>query len=79
MLSADIRSVSSHIRNNQTHHKKRWQIEILFKRVKQNFPLKYFLATMKMSLKYRYGVLLSQICSSSLFRCNLSENGPSQI
>ena len=24
-------------------YKKRWQIEILFKRVKQNFPLKYFL------------------------------------
>ncbi len=24
-------------------HKKRWQIELLFKQLKQNFPLKYFL------------------------------------
>lgn len=29
-------------------YKKRWQIELLFKRLKQNFPLKYFLATHKM-------------------------------
>ncbi|HEY5593005.1 MAG TPA: hypothetical protein VIK55_18570 [Paludibacter sp.] len=25
------------------NHKKRWQIELLFKQLKQNFPLKYFL------------------------------------
>ncbi|MDO6760448.1 transposase [Tamlana sp. 2_MG-2023] len=24
-------------------YKKRWQIELLFKQLKQNFPLKYFL------------------------------------
>ena len=24
-------------------YRKRWQIELLFKRIKQNFPLKYFL------------------------------------
>lgn len=32
-------------------YKKRWQIEILFKRVKQNFPLKYFLGDNQNAIK----------------------------
>ncbi|MFW0718856.1 IS4 family transposase, partial [Pedobacter sp. N23S346] len=32
-------------------YKKRWQIEILFKRVKQNFPLKYFLGDNENAIK----------------------------
>jgi Transposase DDE domain. len=36
-------------------YKKRWQIELLFKQLKQNFPLKYFWAIMRMPLKSRYG------------------------
>lgn len=29
-------------------YKQRWQIETMFKRLKQSFPLKYFLETIKM-------------------------------
>ena len=32
-------------------YKKRWQIEILFKRIKQNFPLKYFLGDNENAIK----------------------------
>lgn len=32
-------------------YKKRWQIELLFKRVKQNFPLKYFLGDNENAIK----------------------------
>jgi hypothetical protein len=32
-------------------YKKRWQIETLFKRVKQNFPLKYFLGDNENAIK----------------------------
>ena len=38
-------------------YKMRWQIELLFKQLKQNFPLKYFLGDNEMLLKYRYGAL----------------------
>ncbi len=36
-------------------YKQRWQIETLFKRLKQNFPLKYFLETIRMPSKSRSG------------------------
>lgn len=32
-------------------YKKRWQVEILFKRIKQNFPLKYFLGDNENAIK----------------------------
>ncbi|WP_462265363.1 IS4 family transposase [Mucilaginibacter sp.] len=32
-------------------YKKRWQIEVLFKRIKQNFPLKYFLGDNENAIK----------------------------
>jgi IS4 transposase len=35
-------------------YKLRWQIELLFKQIKQNFPLKYFLGTMKTPLKFKF-------------------------
>jgi IS4 transposase len=39
-------------------YKKRWNIELLFKQLKQNFPLKFFLGTMKTPSKYRFAALL---------------------
>jgi hypothetical protein len=39
-------------------YKKRWQIELLFKQLKQNSPLKFFSVIMKIPLKYRSGVHL---------------------
>ncbi len=32
-------------------YKKRWQIELLFKQLKQNFPLKYFLGDNENAIK----------------------------
>ena len=32
-------------------YKKRWQIELLFKRMKQNYPLKYFLGDSENAIK----------------------------
>ena len=32
-------------------YKKRWQIEVLFKRMKQNYPLKYFLGESENAIK----------------------------
>ncbi len=37
-------------------YRKRWQIEVLFKRLKQNYPLKYFLGEVKTQFKYKSGV-----------------------
>lgn len=36
-------------------YKKRWQIELLFKQLKQNFPLKYFWGIMKKQLSFKSG------------------------
>lgn len=33
------------------YYKKRWQIEVLFKRIKQNYPLKYFLGDSENAIK----------------------------
>lgn len=38
-------------------YKKRWQIELLFKKMKQNFQLHYFNVKMKMQLEPKSGVL----------------------
>ena len=43
-------------------YRRRWQIETLFKRLKQNFPLKYFLGDNRNASKSRYG-------SASLHGC----------
>ncbi|MBN4071311.1 IS4 family transposase [Crocinitomix catalasitica] len=54
-------------------YKKRWQIEILFKRVKQNFPLKYFLGDNENAIKIQIWAafiadLLIKIVQSQLKR-----------
>jgi hypothetical protein len=37
-------------------YKQRWQIEMLFKRLKQNMPLQYFLGDNENAIKFKYGV-----------------------
>ena len=54
-------------------YKKRWQIEILFKRIKQNFPLKYFLGDNENAIKIQIwcafiAVLLIKLVQSQLKR-----------
>jgi IS4 transposase len=39
-------------------YKKRWQIELLFKRLKQNFPLKYFLGDSQNAIEIQIWVCL---------------------
>lgn len=36
-------------------YRQRWEIELLFKQIKQNFPLKYFYGEVQMRSKSRYG------------------------
>ena len=36
-------------------YRKRWEIELLFKQIKQNFPLKYFMRKVQMPSKYKFG------------------------
>lgn len=43
-------------------YKQRWQIELLFKQLKQNFPLKYFLGDNENAIDIRYGQLCWPIC-----------------
>jgi len=40
------------------YYKKRWQIELLFKRLKQNFPLKYFLGDSENAIKIQIWCVL---------------------
>lgn len=54
-------------------YKKRWQIELLFKRLKQNFPLKYFLGDNENAIRIQIWCvliadLLIKIISSALKR-----------
>jgi IS4 transposase len=39
-------------------YKKRWEIELLFKKIKQNFPLQNFMEIIRMQYRYRFGVPL---------------------
>jgi len=44
------------------YYKKRWQIELLFKRIKQNFPLKYFLGDSENAIKTQiWAVLIADL------------------
>ncbi|SHF00737.1 IS4 family transposase [Flavisolibacter ginsengisoli] len=44
------------------YYKKRWQIELLFKRIKQNFPLKYFLGDSENAIKIQiWAVLIADL------------------
>ena len=36
-------------------YRKRWEIELLFKQLKQNFPLRYFYGESAMPSRYRLG------------------------
>ncbi len=38
-------------------YQNRWQIEVFFKKLKQNFRLPTSMETIPMQLKYKYGVL----------------------
>ena len=43
-------------------YKKRWQIELLFKRMKQNYPLKYFLGDSENAIKIQiWGALIADL------------------
>ncbi len=43
-------------------YKKRWQIELLFKRIKQNYPLKYFLGDSENAIKIQiWAVLIADL------------------
>jgi hypothetical protein len=44
------------------YYKKRWQIELLFKRIKQNYPLKYFLGDSENAIKIQiWSVLIADL------------------
>lgn len=48
--------------NVANYYKKRWQIELLFKRIKQNFPLKYFLGDSENAIKIQiWAVLIADL------------------
>src|SRR5439155_5033901 len=45
-----------------TIYKRRWMIELLFKQIKQNFPLKYFWGENENAIKMQvYSVLIAQL------------------
>lgn len=44
-------------------YRRRWQIELLFKQLKQNFPLKYFYGESANAIKIQIWVPSSLICS----------------
>ena len=59
-------------------YKKRWQIELLFKRLKQNYPLKYFLGDSENAITIQLwcaliaDLLLKVVKASSKTRCSFS-------
>jgi len=63
------------------YYKKRWQIELLFKRIKQNYPLRYFLGDSENAIKIQiWSVLIADLllkvikkgCGSRLSFSNLA-------
>lgn len=50
-------------------YKKRWQIELLFKRLKQNFPLKYFLGDSENAIKIQVWVCLIAQLIMKVIQC----------
>ncbi len=60
-------------------YRRRWQIESLFKQIKQNFPLRYFYGESATPSKIRYGLHSSQICCCQYFKANSKDVGASQV
>ena len=56
-------------------YKKRWQIEILFKRIKQNFLLKYFLGDNENAIKIQIWSAFIADLLIKLVQRQLKENG----
>lgn len=52
-------------------YRRRWQIESLFKQIKQNFPLRYFYGESANAIKIQIWVTLIANLLLSLLRCRL--------
>lgn len=70
MFKADDGKTYVYVTNNfslpatqiATVYKNRWAIELLFKQIKQNFPIKYFWGSNTNAIKTQvYGVLIAQL------------------
>ena len=55
-------------------YKKRWQIELLFKRLKQNFPLKYFLGDNVNAIEIQIWTVLIANLLMTLIRSSLTKS-----
>ena len=53
-------------------YRRQWQIESLFKQIKQNFPLRYFYGESENAIKIQIWVTLIANLLLSLLRCGLS-------
>jgi IS4 transposase len=59
-------------------YKQRWQIETLFKRLKQNFPLKYFFGDNQNAIEIQIWVSLIIQLIMLVIQRKAIKNGPSQ-
>jgi IS4 transposase len=59
-------------------YKKRWSTELLFKQLKQNFPLKYFLGDNENAIKIQVWCTLIFNVLLNVIRKKSSKNGLSQ-
>jgi len=55
-------------------YKKRWQIELLFKQLKQNFPLKYFLGDNQNAIEIQIWMAMLANLLISLIRCKVKRS-----
>ena len=55
-------------------YRRRWQIESLFKQIKQNFPLRYFYGESANAIKIQIWVTLIANLLLSLLQCTLERN-----
>jgi IS4 transposase len=64
---------------NDSFYKLRWQIELLFKQIKQNFPLKYFLGDNENAIKIQIYCVLIVNLLIGVIKKSLKDNGLSLI
>jgi IS4 transposase len=55
-------------------YKKRWQIELLFKQLKQNFPLKYFLGDNENAIEIQIWIAMIANLLITLLKSKLKRN-----
>ena len=55
-------------------YRKRWQIELLFKRIKQNFPLKYFLGDNVNAIEIQIWTVLIANLLMTLIKSSLTKS-----